>query len=499
MNPAALSAALAALESNDAPRALAILRAAGPSVADHPTALQVWALALESANPASMSLALLERAARIAPSDAQAHFNLAVRLQAMDLLPAAIAHYAHTLRLTPEHVGALNNLSDLMRRRGRSDEGYALMQRFLAAGGQSSGQEMRLAKLALDTDRFDEAESWFQAAANSAPGASSVTFEHAMLLLLREDWRRGWLAYEARLDLYGHAGLAMAKYGAPTWNGQSRGAVLIHREQGLGDAMMFASAIPSMIEDGVTVHLAQAPSLVRLFEESFPGARIWSSVTTIGADEQPPQPFLEVCGPLDAQAPVCSLGALRMRDGPQPAQAYLRAPNSDFATWKARLDALAPLRNGKRRVGLCFAARRATQRHGGVVDGEAKSIPAAALAPLADVANTQWIGLHDTATAPLYADARGLDIVDFSPWITDFADTAALIAQLDLVITVDTAVSHLAGGLGAPTWVLLRRKADWRWGVDRDKAIWYPQMRIFRQSTDGDWSTVIAAIVASLS
>lgn len=498
MNPDAISAALAALANNNKPQALAILRAAGPAVADHPVALQILAVALEE-DAASVSLALLERAVRIAPENAQAHFNYAVRLQAIDLLPAAIAHYAHVLRLMPEHVGALNNLSDLMRRRGRSDEGYALMQRFLAAGGQSSGQELRLAKLALDTERLDEAESWFQAATNAAPADLSVCFEHAMLLLLREDWRRGWPAYQARLDLYGRAGLAMANYDAPAWDGATRGAVLVHREQGLGDTMMFASAIPDMIEQGVAVHLAQAPSLVRLFTESFPGARIWSSVTAIGLAEQPPQPFLQVCGPLDAQTPVCSLGALRMRDGPPRARAYLRAPSYELAPWKARLDALAPRHYGKRRVGLCFAARRAAHRGAGLVDGDAKTIAASLLAPLADVPNTQWIGLHDSTTAGAYADAHGLDIVDVSPWITDFADTAALIAQLDLVITVDTSVAHLAGGLGAPTWLALRRKADWRWGVGREDAIWYPHMRVFRQSTDGDWIPVVAAIAAALS
>lgn len=491
-------AALAALNASNPAEAVRLLRAAGASVADNPLALQVWSLAISASGSNAASLALLERAARIAPCDAQAHFNYAVELQAINDLPAAIARYAHVLQLMPSHLGALNNLSDLYRRRGRSAEGYALMQRFLAGGGGASGQELRLAKLALDTRRWDEAETWFEADALATPGGPKGAFEYAMLLLLREDWARGWPRYEARLPLYGLSGLAVARYPLPAWDGESQVSVLIHREQGLGDAIMFAAAVPDMIAAGVETHLAQAPSLQRLFAASFPGAKIWSSATVIGAAEQPAQPFLRACGPLDAQAPICSLGALRMIGGPPHRQAYLRAPAPEMATWKERLDALAPPHNGKRRIGLCFAARRPNFDVEGAVNGELKSIPAAVLAPLAAVRNVQWVSLHDATSAALLADAVDLDIVDLSPWITDFADTAAAIAHLDLVVSVDTAVAHLAGGLGAPTWLLLRRDADWRWGIDREDAIWYPHMRVLRQSRAGDWDDVIAALARAL-
>ncbi len=494
-----IAAALNALAQGRADEALAHLRGAGPALADHSLALQAWSVALEGQGETAASHALVERAARVAPGDAQAHFNWAVQLQAMNDLPAAIARYAHVLRLFPDHLGALNNLSDLYRRRGRSAEGYAVMQRYLAAGGAAAGQEMRLAKLALDTFRLEEAEHWFTAARQASPRDPLIAFEHAMLLLMREDWTRGWAAYEARLALYGASGLAMVDYPAPRWDGRSAGHVLIHREQGLGDAMMFAAAIPEMIAEGITPHIAQAPSLNRLFAESFPDAQVWSSVTVIGTAQQPHQPFLRVCGSLDAQAPICSLGALRMGAGPPPRQAYLRAPAHDIALWKERMETLAPHNTGKRRIGLCFAARRPAFQASGTVNGELKSVPASDLLPLADIPNTQWFSLHDASTAPLLADAAGLDVVDLSPWITDFADTAAAIAHLDLVITVDTAVAHLAGGLGAPTWLLLRRGADWRWGVDREDAVWYRQMRLFRQAREGDWAGVIAAVVKALS
>ena len=125
-------------------------------------ALQLLGMLFDGPDQRADALALTERAALIAPGDAQAHFNLAVTLQGFDRNGDAIAHYQQTLALEPGHLGALNNLSDLYRRRGRAEEGWALMERFQALGGPSTGLELRLAKLALDTRRLDEAETWFQ-------------------------------------------------------------------------------------------------------------------------------------------------------------------------------------------------------------------------------------------------------------------------------------------------------------------------------------------------
>jgi len=493
-----VQAALAALSQNRSAEAQALLQAAGPDLFDDPTAMQVWSLAAGDLGQRAAALAAQERAARLAPGDAQTQFNYGVLLQQAQDLAAAMARYSQALRLAPDHRGALNNLSDLYRRRGRSAEGYGLMARFLAGGGDARGLELRLAKLALDTRRWDEAEHWFGAAARAKPGDAQIAFEHAMLALLREDWAKGWPLYEARLRVHGGPGLAMHTYPLAPWDGAAAGRVLLHREQGLGDAIMFASAVPDMIAAGVTPHLAQAASLQRLFAASFPRAQVWASVTAAGVAEQPTQPFLRVCGPLDAQAPICSLGALRMAGGPPPKRAYLRAPGEEMAAWKDRLDALAPPRTGVRRIGLCFAARRPTFSADGLTNGELKSIPAAVLARLAEVANVQWISLHDASTAALFADAVGIDCVDLSPWITDFADTAAVIAHLDLVVTVDTAVAHLAGALGAPTWLMLRHQADWRWGLDRADTVWYRDIQCFRQPQAGDWAAVVEAVAQAL-
>src|SRR5262249_13356577 len=152
----------------------------------------------------------------------------------------------------------------------------------------------RLAKLALDSRRFEDAETWFRAAADAAPNDPKVAFEHAMLTLLREDWARGFAQYEARIPTYGLPALGMFPYAMPMWDGpgQAGQQVLLLVERGLGERIFFASALDGMIEDGVPPPRALQPPLPRLFAASFPKARIWSSITHVGSPQQPPQPFL---------------------------------------------------------------------------------------------------------------------------------------------------------------------------------------------------------------
>ncbi len=480
--------------------ALETLRALGPAAAHDPRSLQLLGMLFDAPDRRADALALTERAARIAPGDAQAHFNLAVILQSFDRNGEAVTHYQQTLALEPGHLGALNNLSDLYRRRGRPEEGWALMERFQTLGGGVGGLEIRLAKLALDTRRLVEAEAWFTAAARHAPGDPTVAFEHAMLTLAREDFARGWPQYENRIAVHGPSRLGAFPHAQPLWRGEDVAdrAVLLHREQGLGDMLMFASAVPGLIEEGARVHLAMHPGLVRLFQESFPGAKVWSSQTVVGAVAQPEQPYLRVAGAIDVQAPMCSLGALRMANGPPPPQAYLKPPAAEVARWAERLQAVAPSKSGERRVGLVIGTRRPLFSDDGMTNHRRKSVPPELVEALAGVADTRWFALHDRESRWMLADIPRLPVVDLSPWITDLADTAAAISNLDLVVTVDTAVAHLAGALGKPVWLLLWRNADWRWGVDRTDSYWYPDVRVFRQRTVGDWGAVLNEVASAL-
>jgi tetratricopeptide (TPR) repeat protein len=438
---------------------------------------------------------------RIAPGDAQAHFNLGVSLQAIEDMTRAISQYEQALRREPTHLGALNNLSDLYRRRGRAPEGWELMARYQAGGGAIAGLEIRMAKLAMDLRRFDEAALWFDRAEQHAPGDASVGWEHAMLDLVREDFTAGWPRYERRLDCYGFNGLGIYPYAAPRWTGEPIAGkqLLIHREQGLGDTIMFASAFDGLIGDGASLQLAMPPPLARLMAFNFPRARVWSSLTTTGAAaRQPEQRWLPLAGPIDIQAPVCSLGVLRFMDGPPEPRAYLSADPVDAAAWAERLEALSPKTARSRRIGLVLGTRHVRWNDDGQTQAIRKTLPAAEAAPLGEVKRAQWVALHDRETAGMLADLRGLDIVDPSPWITDMADTAAIIENLDLVVAADTGVAHLAAAMGKPVILMLWWNADWRWGVERTDSYWYPNVRVIRQTSPGDWAGVVQAVVKAL-
>lgn len=494
---AILNQAIAALQAGRRAECLRLLRGLGSAGADHPTVLQVMAVALGPEASADAH-ALLERAVRIAPGDAQAHFNLGCTVQGHGDLARAVRLYETALRLDPLHTGALNNLSDLYRRRGRWEEGWALMHRYRQLGAPVDGLEIRLAKLAMDTRRFDDAAVWFEAAERRAPHDPVVQFEHAMLTLAREDFARGFKQYDKRLEVHGLANLGIYPYAMPPWQGENLvgQSLLLHREQGLGDMIMFSQAVPEIVDAGVNVHMAIHPSLARLMKQSFPRVRVWSSRTAVAVREQPPQPWLQVAGPIARQLPVCSLGSIcRTRGFPKP-HAYMKADARDVVLWKERLDALAP--RAARRIGLCLGSRQGGWSEDARSMAFRKSIPPSYLRALSGVGDASWIGLHDRETAHLLADTQDLDVVDTSDWLTDLADTAALIQNLDLVVTIDSAVAHLSGALGKETWLLLWWNPDWRWGIDRVDSYLYPHMRVFRQDNPGDWTAVIERVIASL-
>ncbi|MFI4976878.1 MAG: tetratricopeptide repeat protein, partial [Caulobacterales bacterium] len=370
------AAALEAWSKGRSDEALGILKAMGPAAADDALALQLWALAVGKSAPADAA-ALLERAVRIAPGDSQAHYNLAVTLQDHGDFPRAIAHYNQTLRADPRHLGALNNLSDLLRRRGRPQEGWALLERYRAGGGEVRGLEIRFAKMAMDLRSFDDAAVWFEAAERHKPGDASVAWEHAMLSLVREDFARGWPRYERRLETHGPRGLGIHPYEILPWAGESVAdrRLLLHREQGLGDMIMFAQAFGELVDEGARLHLALHPPLVRLMAGNFPKARVWSSITAVGAQAEPAQTWLAAAGPIDLQAPVCSLGALRRSRGFSAPRAYLRADERLAKVWAERLDALC--RPGLRRIGLALGSRQAGWSDDGRTMAMRKSIPPA--------------------------------------------------------------------------------------------------------------------------
>ena len=258
--------------------------------------------------------------------------------------------------------------------------------------------------------------------------------------------------------------------------------VLVHAEQGLGDTLQFCRYVPLVAAGSKLVLEVQAP--LRRLLSGLPGI---AAIVARG-DRLPPY---------DAHAALLSLPLLVGTRLPTiPCEIpYLAADPRDCARWRQRLGGLSGLR-----VGLVWAGGfRPDQPWAAAVDRR-RSMALAQMAPLAAIAGVSFLSLQKGEPAgQALSPPAGMVLHDFTAELADFTDTAALIEALDLVISVDTAVAHLAGALGKPVWLLNRFDTCWRWLLDRDDSPWYPSLRQFRQPVAGDWASVMAAVSAALA
>jgi len=314
-----------------------------------------------------------------------------------------------------------------------------------------------------DSRRSSAAESCFQAALDRDPNSREAKLALAVTRLARGDLTGGFQAFEARWK----------RLSTPQWEGGPTGGrrLLIHAEQGFGDIIQFLRFIPGAIEASggpVTVEIPTA--LLRLARLSLPGVEVVERS--------------EVAPPHDLQIPMMSLSSalgltLETIAGNIP---YLRVDPADVERTR--------FPNDRPNIGLVWAGNASH------LNDRNRSIPFAALAPILDVEGIRLVALQ---TGPARLDGIRAGLVDAMERIVDFADTAAVSTNLDLLITVDTAAAHLAGGLGRPAWVLLPFAPDWRWGWDRTESPWYPKNpRLFRQPRPCDWETPISTITAEL-
>jgi hypothetical protein len=296
------------------------------------------------------------------------------------------------------------------------------------------------------------------------------------VLLLCGDYRSGWeeYAWRWRIDAFN---APARRFHQPMWDGSALdGSVLLHGETGLGDTLQFVRYAPLVAQRCRSVVLECQPQLERLL-------RGMPSVQLV-AQGQPLPPFT-VHAPL-IELPRVFGTTLATVPWPGP---YVRAPRERVEQWRALLGA----RNGARKVGLAWSG----SPHN--MNNRKRSLPLDALAPLGQVPGTRFYSLQvGPAAAAAAAAPAKLQIIDLTASIRDFADTAALVELLDLVITVDTSIAHLAGAMNAPTWVLLAHSPDWRYHLGRSDNPWYPSQRLFRQQRAGEWEQVVQEVAAAL-
>ena len=420
------------------------------------------------------AVASYDRALALKP-DAEGFNTRGMALYKLDRLEEAVASYDGALALKPDaevytrRGAALYDLGRLEEAVASYDGALALQPDYVEA---LNSRGVALA----DLGRLDDALASYGRALASDPGHAKTHFNRSLALLRVGDLARGFEAYRWRFQANAAPASAFA---CPGWEGEpiaGKRLVILH-EQGFGDTLQFVRYVPMAQARGAHVTLLVEPALLRLMQTSLPGVEVIDRVPD-GAV-------------FDYQAPMLCLPRIfgtTLETIPADIP-YLAADPAAAAAWSRRLAALPGLK-----VGLVWAGGKKLPS----ADAR-RSLSLAQFAPLAAIAGIQFVSLQiGLPAAQAKTPPAGLSLVDWTGEIRDYADTAALVAGLDLVITVDTSVAHLAGGLGKPVWILSRFDGCWRWLMDREDSPWYPAARLFHQPAMGAWEPVMAKVAAAL-
>jgi tetratricopeptide (TPR) repeat protein len=419
------------------------LSAAERAIALAPDFAEAWnnkGLALLGLDDTGAALESFRQAARIDPANAAAHYNAAgVYWQRGDYATAAEAHRL-CLRAAPQHLMALNDLG--------------------------------LAEAALGN--YTAALDCYDRALRLTPDFAEAQFNKSLTCLLLGNLKEGWHLWEARKRKKIPVGFK--DFGLPLWTGAqelSGRCILLHWEQGFGDTIQFIRYAPLVKAKGANVALMVQPELAPLMRRVMPDLQVVEAVPAAAT----------------LQCPLMGLPrAFATGLDTIPPAPIWTADEARRALWRARLGA-----SDRPRIGLAW---RGSAGHG---NDRNRSLPLGAFLSIIDE-SADWFGIQKGMPATdLEAVSAATHLRIFDAEITDFEDTAALIAEMDLIITVDTSLAHLAGSMGRDCWVMLSFNPDWRWLLDRQDSPWYPSIRLFRQKNIGDWAGVLGEIRSALA
>jgi tetratricopeptide (TPR) repeat protein len=420
-----------------------------------------------------------KRALNLAPASIELLDGLGRALYDGEKVPAAESVFRQLLQLSPDQPQAMARLAWCLRKRGKLNEMLDFGQRALEQDPTCVSALRAVAEVLFHRQEFAAARGMLERAAKLAPGDRNVRFQVGIHRLATGDYDGGWPEYEARFDV-GPGELHEPDHPQPRWEGEELDGrtILVELEQGTGDVLQFLRFLPALQERGGKVLLPAPCHLYNLLRHA-DGIDLLIEPNAVGAVG------------FDVYAPLCSLGYLlgvQVEHLPYRSR-YLRADPELSLRWK---DRLARTGSGSwLKVGVVWAG---TSAHPFDVS---RSLDLEDLVPLAQAPGVELLSLQVGRQAPLAA-ARSLQLVDLAPELIDWAETAALIDNLDLVITVDTGVAHLTGAMGRPVWTLVAYDSDWRWLKARDDSPWYPSMRLFRQDAPMTWAPVIERVRKAL-
>lgn len=497
---------LVALQRGRLQDAVTLISRASSLRPDEPTVWGNLGVALNSAGKPQQATACLRKAVSLKPDYAQAYSSLALALRALDRLEEAEACARQAVRLTPEEPDALNNLGLILRELGHQQEAESTLRKATELAPEHASAFNNLGLILQDAGRLEDAErvmrlsislqpdtadfhnnlalllqdmGRWKESADSARRAIGLAVQHAgaktnlaLALLSSGDYETGLPLYEQRFGVRENRltlppAIAAAVRERPAWQGEDVAGktLLILCDQGHGDNLMMMRYLPLLAKQGaVRIKVVCNPALARIFAalrapcEAIP----WHKTATPGQ--------------FDLHCPMMSLPQrFGTRIGSIPnAVPYVHPNDADILAWRARTDSLQGLK-----VGIAWAGNPTLR-----TDAR-RSVPPEALQPLLQVEGVCFISLQKNA---LHRGMPGSGMHNWMDECRDFYDTACLVSSLDLVISADTAVAHLAGALGRPVWMLNRYESEWRWMLEREDSPWYPTMRVLRQPDSGNWA-----------
>lgn len=465
--------------------AVALMRKAiqrSPAMADYHVRLaQVYAT-LDRWEEAAASF---RRVIRLKKDHVEALVGLGRALVKQKALAAALDHFRAAIAADPGSVLAHNELATTLTTLGRDDEALTAFRRVVDLVPDSAPAHINLAHCLWRLGDAEQALDGFEKAAAINPSSLAAhealalhRMARAMMSLRQGRFAEGWDGLEWRWQTKDYVRKG-GGFSGPMWDGVdvAGGTILLHSEQGLGDAIQFVRYAPLIADRGWRVFLSCFRPLARLFRR-LPSVE---KVLVHGEDAFPET---------DARAPLMSLPRIfgtTLVTIPALVP-YLTVDPADADAWRARLASYPG-----RKVGLVWAGNPQ------YIYDSSRSMPVEFFRRLADVPDVTFFSLQFGEAAPAFVALSGDRFVDLSRDLGDFLNTAAIIANMDLVISTDTSVAHLAGALGGRVWTLLSTVADWRWFEEREDRPWYPTMRLFRQTETGDWAGVMARVRAELA
>ncbi|NKB77798.1 MAG: hypothetical protein GKR96_12375 [Gammaproteobacteria bacterium] len=454
-------------------------------------ALEVAAVSIERLDRCAEALILLEYAFFIEPTNANIQYNLGVFYAKVGDENASMMAYQTCLRIKPDHVDALWNYTEQLRIKEHFDAALLLLERLesILPKHRLGDFHHRFGVTLFYLGHMDKARRAFGRSLAVGGSEPAVTqWEYSHLLLALGDWQKGWLAYDYRFAAGHRTNVVCHHYPYPLWQGENLEGktLLVHGEQGLGDEIMFGQILFDIEKEAGQIVWGCRPSLVRLFANSHQAIDV--------------VPHRVIVAPADVSGkeihyhvPICSLGRWRRTESAdfEVSRGLLRADSEQVVEFDR---ALVTSMNGvkKYRVGIMWGANPALGVRSARQRSVQKSIPIDYLRPLVQYCDQiQFVSLQNKEAAMEAASLPQLDMIDF-------ADTAALVENMDLIISVDTSVAHLAGAMGKPVWVLLMHQADWRWMREGEKSVWYKSAKLLRQPRQGDWGSVISDLCSAL-